>query len=366
MANNTNITISPPKELALRSPAVSVEEINSAHAFPDLAAFKDRFYLAFRAAPSHFPSKSSRIHIFSTHGLNDWQSEHSITTDLDIRDPQFLHFNGSLYVFYMSHSMRLFNHEPVSIFYIKKTEFGWSSPVSLPFKHSGFWNIKAKDGTVYISLYTRNGEQNRRVKRHFALFSSNDLQDWQPVFTSPITRERLRSYQTSESTFAFDHHGNIFGTIRSLIYPNLNFSINMEHPSDWSMRVDRFKCDGPRLFEHRGRYYLVARRSEFYRLRAEPFRFFNRWRSLRNVIRYSLSKKRTALYHFDPHTLQIDHIQDLPSHGDTGYSAIARMDQDRFLLVYYSSPINANNDHSWLRGQIAGNTRLYQSQITFS
>jgi len=279
MAKQTRIHISPPSELPLACSNTSVADINCSYAFPDLARYQQRYYLAFRSARSHFPSRDSHIHIYSTHDLNDWQPEHTLTNDLDIRDPQFLHYNGALYLFYMSHSIQLFKHEPESIYYIQKTEQGWSDPVALPFKQSGFWNVKVKNGTVYISLYTRNGEQNRRVRRHFAMFSSNDLQDWQPVFTSPITRERLRSYQTSESTFAFDNQGNIFGTIRSLIYPNLNFSINMAQPDQWSIRVDRFKCDGPRLFEHRGQYFLVARRSEFYRLRTEPFRFFNGWRN---------------------------------------------------------------------------------------
>ncbi len=366
MPEKDHITITPPRELALGCPGADAHDINCAHAFPDLARYREHFYLAFRSAPSHFPSKRARIHIYNAADARSWQPEHSVSANLDIRDPQFLQFKGALYLFYMTHSMHLFNHEPVQIYYIKKTEHGWSDPVALPFKQTGFWNVKARDGRVYISLYTRNGEQGRRVKRHFALFSSSDLKDWEPVFTSPITRERLRSYQTSESTFAFDHEGNIFGTIRSLIYPNLNFSIKARQPQQWSMRVDRFKCDGPKLFENRGRFYLVARRSDFYRLRNEPFRFLNGWRNLHNVIRYSLSKKRTALYHFDPRTLQIDHIQDLPSHGDTGYSAITPIDQDRFLLIYYSSPISGKSDHSWLRGQVSGNTRLYAVELSFA
>jgi len=365
MSENEHIAITPPREIALGCPGTGAGTINCAHAFPDLARFEDRFYLAFRSAPSHFPSKDAEIHIYSTDDTDNWQTEHRISADLDIRDPQFLRFNGSLYLFYMSHSMQLFNHEPVSIYYIQKTSRGWSDPVALPFNHAGFWNVKARNGTAYMSLYTRNGEQDRRLKRHFALVASKDLHTWQPVYNSTLTRERLRNYQTSESSFAFDARGNIFGTIRSLIYPNLNFSIDPDSPADWHMRVDRFKCDGPKLFEHRGSHYLVARRSKFYRLRNEPFRFFNRWRNLRNVIRYSLSKKRTALYHFDPERLTISHIQDLPSHGDTGYSAVAPIDTDRFMLIYYSSPIAENKDHSWLRGQIAANTKLYQTTITF-
>jgi len=366
MAQDTNITISPPRMIDLGCRDNESGAINCGHAFPDLARHQDHFYLAFRSAPSHFPSKKSRIQIYRSADAQKWQAEHSISGELDIRDPQFLAFKEDLYMFYMSHSMQLFNHEPVHIYFIKRTADGWTEPVALPFKQSGFWNVKTRDDKVYISVYTRNGEQKRRVKRHFALYSSIDLKNWRSVFTSSMTRERLRSYQTSESSFSFDAQGNIFGTIRSLIYPNINFAIDPDMPADWDMQVDRFKCDGPKLFTHREAHYLVARRSIFYRLHTEPFRLFNGWRNLVNIVRYSLSKKRTALYRFDPQTLKISHIRDLPSHGDTGYSAVAPMDDNRFLLVYYSSPLENRNDHDWLRGQITGGTRLYAVTLSFS
>ena len=365
MQTINTMQLSPPAELALGCQPGSPADSPCGHAFPDLTRFADRFYLAFRSAPSHFPSKKSQIHIYSAGSALDWRPEHHICADLDIRDPQFLQFRGELYLFYMSHSMQLVQHEPVSIYFIKKNAGGWSSPSALPFTQSGFWNVKARGDKVYMSIYTRNGEQ-RRVPRHFALVSSSDLREWQPVFSSPITRERLRNYQTSESAFAFDEQGNIFGSIRSLIYPNLNFSIKADNPESWQLRVDRFKCDGPKLFEHGGQHYLIARRSEFHKLRTEPFRFFNGWRNLANVLRYSLSQKRTAIYRFDPDTLRISHVFDLPSHGDTGYSAIAPINPHEYLLIYYSSPLLDGHDHSWLRGQIAGNTRLYQTRLTFS
>ena len=131
------------------------------------------------------------------------------------------------------------------------------------------------------------------------------------------------------------------------------------------MRVDRFKCDGPKLFTHRGRSFLVARRSLFHRLRSEPYRLFSALRNLVNIVRYSLSRKRTALYSFDADELRINHISDLPSHGDTGYSAVAPMDDNRYLLIYYSSAINGKDDHNWLRGQFKP-TRLYSTILSIN
>jgi hypothetical protein len=215
-----------------------------------------------------------------------------------------------------------------------------------------------------MSAYSRSGEGERKQRRQFRFLASSDMEHWKTVITSPIIRKTLGNYETSEATFAFAPRGKIVGTIRSLIYPNLNFSFHTDRPEDWRITVDRFKCDGPRLFSHNGEYYLAARRSLFYGLRSEPYRFFPGLRNLVNIARYSFSRKRTALYHFDKEKLQISHITDLPSHGDTGYSAVAHLEGNQYLLVYYSSDIGTGKDVSWARGQL-GETKLYSTVLTF-
>jgi hypothetical protein len=117
------------------------------------------------------------------------------------------------------------------------------------------------------------------------------------------------------------------------------------------------------LFCHNGQSFLVARRSLFYRLSSQPFRFIHRARTTLNVLRYSLSRKRTAIYSFDPASLTIHHITDLPSHGDTGYSAIAPIADNQYLLIYYSSDIATNEDLKWISGQLR-ETKLYASILT--
>lgn len=216
-----------------------------------------------------------------------------------------------------------------------------------------------------MSAYSREGEDGRKSRRQVRFLISEDLLHWETVFTPPITRQTLGRYETSETSFDFDAQGDIVGTIRSLIYPNLNFSFSTRSPEKWRISVDRFKCDGPRLFSLKGEYYLLARRSLFYRLRSEPYRVFTGLRNTLNLLRYSFSRKRTALYHFDPEKLQISHISDLPSHGDTGYSAVARLKGNRFLVVYYSSDINSGRDISWIQGQF-GATKLYSTELTIN
>lgn len=363
MNKQGNIEFSAPAELKFDRHPLDAVHRNRSQAFPDLARFRDRFYLAFRTAPSHFPSTKAHLHIYSSSNGQEWQAEHLIDHIHDIRDPHFLEFKGELHLFFMSHTHGFRHHEPETISYMKKTPAGWTEPVVVPVKKSGFWDMKVHESRVYMSVYSQDGEGGRKAKRHFRLIASDDLERWETVFNSPLTRDKFGRYQTSEASFVFDREGRILGTIRSRIYPNLNFSFSIAKPEDWRITVDRFKCDGPRLFSHDGQYFLVARRSLFYRLRAEPFRFLNGLRILVNVARYSFSRKRTAIYRFDPHNLQISHISDLPSHGDTGYSAVAHLEGNRYLLVYYSSDIGSGEDVSWVRGQM-GVTKLYSSVVT--
>jgi hypothetical protein len=358
------IDFSSPEELSFEQHPLELVHHNRSQAFPDLAKWNGRFYLAFRTAPSHFPSTKAHLQIFTSENGDIWRSEHVLDHIHDVRDPHFLVFRGELNLFFMSHSHGFRHHGPETISTMKKTKEGWTEPMELPVRKSGFWDVKASDGKVYMSAYSRNGEEERKPRRQFRFLSSSDLEHWKTLITSPITRQTLGSYETSEASFAFDPQGRIVGTIRSLIYPNLNFSFRTDQPEDWQIAVDRFKCDGPRLFSHNGEYYLAARRSLFYGLRSEPYQFFPGLRNLVNIARYSFSRKRTALYHFDKEKLQISHITDLPSHGDTGYSAVAHLAGNRYLMVYYSSDIRSGKDVSWARGQL-GETKLYSTILTF-
>lgn len=363
MEKQSNITYTLPKELQFDRHPLDAVHKNRSQAFPDLIKFQERFYLAFRTAPSHFPSTKAHLHIYSSSDGELWQAEHLIDHIHDVRDPHFLEFRGELHLFFMSHTHGFRHHEPETISYMKKTSGGWTAPEDLPVSKSGFWDIKARDERVYMSVYSREGEAGGKTRRHFRILVSDDLMHWAPAFSSPFVREKLGHYETSEASFVFDRQGNIIGTIRSLIYPNLNFSFPVDQPDSWRMTVDRFKCDGPKLFNHAEDFYLIARRSLFYKLRSEPYRIFRGLRNLANIARYSFSRKRTALYRFDTDKLQISHLCDLPSHGDTGYSAVAHLTGKRYLLVYYSSDIRSGADHAWARGQL-GRTKLYSTVIS--
>lgn len=356
------LSISEPSELKFDCNLLKKRKISCSQAFPDLIKYEDKYFLTFRTAPNHFPSSKAEIHVFSSTNTQEWKFEHTILHDQDMRDPHFLAFKGELYLFFTTHSRGLFNTNPENIYHLKKTGNRWTQPTTIYKKKTGFWNVKPYKEKVYMSIYYGKDAKNKK-QHHIQFISSKDLANWEPVFDSPITRETLGIYQTSEAAFEFDEDGNIFGTIRSIIYPNLNFFASSANPEKWKIKIDKFKCDGPQLFKHKNKYFLIARRSLFYKLPKEPFRFFRIPRKTHKIIRYSLSRKRTAVYQFNHQKLEIKHIADLPSHGDTGYAAVTKICENKYLLVYYSSDISTKKDFRWLRGQIS-RTKLYSLIMT--
>ena len=82
---------------------------------------------------------------------------------------------------------------------------------------------------------------------------------------------------------------------------------------------------------------------------------------------YWQEPKRCALWRVDPDELEVTHVLDLPSGGDTCFPAILQHSTHSFTLFDYSSPIDAAEtaDLAWLEGQL-GETRIYRHELTFA
>lgn len=85
---------------------------------------------------------------------------------------------------------------------------------------------------------------------------------------------------------------------------------------------------------------------------------------LRDLARYSLTKKRTGVYYFDRTNFRIQHLFNFPSHGDTAFPAIAPLNANQYIFLNYSSVLNTDKDYIWIEGQL-NKTRLYSSILTF-
>jgi hypothetical protein len=82
-----------------------------------------------------------------------------------------------------------------------------------------------------------------------------------------------------------------------------------------------------------------------------------------NLLRYSLTRKRTALYRVELTTNTLVALFDFPSKGDTAFPALVPLDESSYYLVNYSCALNGP-DWPWIGGQLAG-TNLYETVLRF-
>ena len=91
----------------------------------DLVKFHDKFYLAFRTAPTHFASKKVVLYVVSSTDLENWNYETEIKLDCDIREPRFAVYRDTLNLYFFRGGTHLFKFEPKEIFVLQKTNGQW-------------------------------------------------------------------------------------------------------------------------------------------------------------------------------------------------------------------------------------------------
>ncbi len=79
------------------------------------------------------------------------------------------------------------------------------------------------------------------------------------------------------------------------------------------------------------------------------------------MFRYSVTRKRTALYHLDKDALRLAPVMDFPSKGDTAFAGIAPLGGGAYWVANYSCAIDGP-DWPWVAGQLVG-TRIYDTVL---
>jgi len=132
---------------------------------------------------------------------------------------------------------------------------------------------------------------------------------------------------------------------------------------DWTCKDDLRKYDSPLVFRHRDTIYLVGRRnmteSGHYDLGGDGSLVGRR---LKNLAQYWVEPKRCALWTVDPASLEVTHVLDLPSAGDTCFASVVPLDTHQYLLYDYTSPPELS-DLVWMDGQ-NGETRIHRMTLT--
>jgi hypothetical protein len=337
----------------------------------DLVRHEGRIFFAFRSGPTHFAHPAVRFYVLVSDDQGEtWTHEATVKRGRDIREPRFLSWNGRLFLYFFESGTRPWTFQPNRIFATERGADGvWSDPVAISGKRYVVWRTRVIDGVPYMTAY-RGGEAiytSSRESIEVELLTTSDGYNWEPVDPN---RRVVYSGGGSEADFEIADDGTLFAVIRNEAGDETGWGSKVCRApagdiANWQCVSDPRKYDSPLVFKHGGEIYLIARRN-----RTASGRYDLGWRRLPQtwqkaayLAAYWLTPKRTSLWRFDRAELKIDWVLDLPSRGDTAFPALVPLDQRRYLVFNYSSPLEGP-DKFWLWGQLT-ETRIYATVLTF-
>lgn len=321
----------------------------------DICKYRNRFYLAFRTAPFHFPHPGALMHIISSKDAISWEIEKTIRMNRDIREPRFLIIKGKIFLYFFAGSKVPLTFRRLGIYMVSKTD-NWKEIISIFPKGYIHWRVRKHKGLAYMSLCRPRKKQ----KGNIYIATSSDGLNWNFIWDKPLNVGSGSAFESNEFEFEFDSKGNIIGIIRSEIHGSKIIFIPDMDTSKMKIIDNMFRYDSALLLKENKKLYLFARKN----LDGPVDKSKKILRSQYNLIKYWLTKKRTSIFEFDPDALKIKFLQDIPSKGDTAFPALCKIGKGAYLLVNYSSPLEGK-EKNWLNGQL-GKTCLYLYNIYFS
>ncbi len=354
------------------SPAVPDSlDIQKSNNNVSIAAFNERLFLAFRTGPTHFASKKTGVHILSTADGRSWREELRLFFGKDVREPFLIPIGDRLHFYCFTAGTRMSTFEPEQIsHYTLDKHSVWSGPEPILQKGEVHWSLKRRNGHIFMSSYEGEHYQVNGPSEVSVYFKQST--DGVNFFPAPDSA-RVYFGGVSECAYEFDYAGNLWALTRledgdktgfgsHIAYAHKEQLWNWQFPD--TAAVDCYMS--PKMFNHNDELYLIARRQ----LGRKPFGRTARHKSmkkqrLKNWISYSLSGKTTALFKLNKSARKIEWLMDLPGAGDTAFPSILRLDEHRYLIANYSSPIQRRKDRSWLSGQL-GRTGIYLQILEFA
>ena len=323
----------------------------------DAIKFRDRYFIAFRSAPSHFASKKTKLYVMSSDGLEAlgeeefWKLEHEIHLGNDMREPRFSIYKDSLRLYFFEGGKRPHKFEPQHIWMTKylSTET-WSDQRDMKLDGYVNWRLRQRSDTLYMSAYYGKELYSNTHLGDQRLFYSLDGDNWDPI----SEEAQLEHQGVEEGEFIFDPQGDLWGTARLEGDGAMVIHARANDLSDWEVSYTKDKYDSALLFEHHDGIYLIARRNVDGNASKSGFRLYN-------LLRYSFTKKKTALYQLNQVTMSIDWIKDLPSTGDTAFPGIIDLGEGKFFLINYSNNIHGR-EMNWIKGQLR-KTYIYKTTL---
>lgn len=335
-----------------------------------IAIFNQKIYLAFRTGPTHFASRKTGVYVISSEDGKHWQKELSLFFGKDVREPFLIPINDELHFYFFTAGVKMTAFEPQNIsHYILNEDENWLEFDNVLSKGEVHWSMKKRNGRIYMTSY-EGAHYQLKGPSNVSLYlkQTTNGTDFFPQEDSA----RVYLGGVSECAFEFDYEGNIWAVTRledgdetgfgsHVVFADKDNLFQWEFPDTADVRCFM----SPKMFNHNDKLYLVARKQ----LGKKPFGKTNRNKSLkkqriRNWAGYSLSPKTTALYKINKTEKKVEWLMDLPGVGDTAFPSIQRLDEHKFLIANYSSPIHRRKKRSWLSGQL-GKTGIYLQVIEF-
>lgn len=326
----------------------------------DLIQFNNRFYFAFRTAPTHFASRKTKLYILSSDDLAVWKKEMEVQLDYDMREPRFVELGDSLCFYFFEAGKNPVKFEPRHLWTSHSSGDGnWTSIQDVGLDGYVPWRVRNHQGKLYLSGYMGVSLYKPKHGGDLRLFTSTDGYHFTPLTEAP----QVGRPNCEEGEFAFDREGNLWGTIRMEGEGGLVVHADKSDLGTWKYREFKEKWDSALMFEQGGDMYLLSRRNL-----DGPTDHAPRWMKpglakSYNLIRYSATKKVTALFKLNKEKLEMRHLMDLPSTGDTAFPGVARIDEKTFVVMNYSNDIYGPRKN-WIRGQL-GKTYIYWTTLTF-
>jgi len=323
----------------------------------DLVQYKGDFYIASRTAPTHFASDKTRIVVLRSSDRQTWECDTEFHVGRDIREPRFLVYRDTLFLYFFYAGTNAFKFEPQGIHVTSLGNDGkWSEPK--PVFKPGYvdWRIRTFDNKAYMSVYNGAGLYTTADRPgDLRLLVSENGYDWTPISDKP----QVDAVSAEEGEIIFDKDGNLYATVRQETGGALVCRADKSDLSKWQCVHTTEKYDSALLFSHGDEFYVVARRNI-----AGPFVsggewLPKKWQRAWWMMRYSMTRKRTSLYRLDTEKLMLRPLLDFPSKGDTAFAGIVPLDENTYWLANYSCPLDGH-DWPWMIGQITG-TCIYDT-----
>lgn len=329
----------------------------------DLVKYNGKYFLAFRTAPTHFASEKTKLYILSSTDLQNWNYEKEFFCRSDMREPRFLIYKNKLFFYYFEGGKRMFRFEPRHIMMSELSQDRFTEPWSIGLDGYVPWRFKVHNDTIYLSAYYGVNLYHGNHAADLRLFTSTDGH----LFSKLSEKPQCDWAGAEEGEFEFDKEGNLWATVRLEGDGALIAYADKNNLSDWRLVFSKYKYDSAFMFKYQNEMYVIARKN----LDGDG-RFANASRHIPdkirhryNLVKYSFTKKTTAIYKLDKKNKKLCFLADLMGTGDTAFPAMvpASGDKPEFILMNYSSDISGR-EKNWIKGQLS-ETFIYWTRMCF-